>query len=158
MTADAQPLARPAGLRHLQTRAQFQALLGQPPVAKTPHFALHCWRAAPSGADSSGGGLDSAAGAAVPAASPWPHKLAGMVWLGAMTPKRWARRAVTRNAIRRQVYAVGRQLGPPLAAGAYLVRLRAAFAPQQFPSASSAALRQAVRQELMQLFDRMPAP
>jgi ribonuclease P protein component len=75
-------------------------------------------------------------------------------WLGAMTPKRWARRAVTRNTIRRQIYAVGDGLDVPLCAGAHLVRLRAAFAPAQFPSARSEALKRAVRAELVQLFER----
>ena len=69
-----------------------------------------------------------------------------------MVPKRWARRAVTRNAIRRQIHAVGESLQPPLAADAHLVRLRAGFARSQFPSASSTALKAAVRAELLQLF------
>jgi ribonuclease P protein component len=77
-------------LRHLRTRAQFQALLGTPAVARTAHFALHRRPA--------------------PALAPGDDALFGppdTAWLGAMTPKRWARRAVTRNAIRRQIYAVG---------------------------------------------------
>lgn len=122
--------------QHLRTRAQFQALLGTPAVARTAHFALHRW--SPDGV-------------------PDAHALfapADTVWLGAMVPKRWARRAVTRNAIRRQIYAVGSHLGQPLNAGAQLVRLRTAFAPARFPSARSKALKQAVRAELLQLFDR----
>jgi ribonuclease P protein component len=120
-------------VRHLRVRAQFQALLGTPAVARTAHFALH--RRAPAETPD--------AALFVPADA---------VWLGAMTPKRWARRAVTRNAIRRQIYAVGENLVPPLSAGAHLVRLRAAFAPAQFPSAASAALKRVVRAELLQLF------
>ena len=69
-----------------------------------------------------------------------------------MVPKRWARRAVTRNAIRRQIYAVTGSLQPPLPGAVHLVRLRAALSPAQFPSASSAALKQAVRAELLDLF------
>ncbi len=79
------------------------------------------------------------------------------VWLGAMVPKRWARRAVTRNAIRRQIYAVAEEIDTPLTPGAHLVRLRAAFATAQFPSATSTALNQAVRAELMALFSRRNA-
>src|SRR5256885_7500066 len=30
-------------------------------------------------------------------------------WLGAMVPKRWARRSVTRHTIKRQIYAVDRK-------------------------------------------------
>jgi ribonuclease P protein component len=121
---------------HLRTRAQFQALLGTPAVARTAHFALH--RLAPAAAPD---------GAALPV-------LADALWLGALTPIRWARRAVTRNAIRRQIYAVGENQLPPLSADAHLVRLRAAFAPAQFPSACSDALKRAVRAELLQLFAR----
>jgi ribonuclease P protein component len=124
----------------LQTRAQFQALLRTAPVARTSHFALH--RLAHSPAD---GGQLGAEAAFAPADA---------AWLGAMAPKRWARRAVTRNAIRRQIYAVGEGLAVPLCAGAHLVRLRAAFAPAQFPSASSPALKRVVRAELVQLFER----
>ncbi len=91
------------------------------------------------------------------------------VWVGALVPKRWARRAVTRNAIKRQVYAMTEQYMPyllraqteskaPETAGAlagnlaYVVRLRAAFDRKVYPSASSLALKSAVRQELAQLW------
>lgn len=130
-------------MRHLRTRAQFQALLRQAPVARTRHFALHRCRL---GAEPAPTGVEEALFA--PAAP---------LWLGAMAPKRWARRAVTRNTIRRQVYAVAAGLETSLAEGAYLVRLRAAFATAEFPSATSAALRRAVRQELQQLFDQAVA-
>ena len=132
-------------MRHLRTRAQFQALLRQAPVARTDHFALH------------GGPRAALAAPAVFASEAGQGAPADVLWLGAMTPKRWARRAVTRNAIRRQVYAVGQDVAASLAAGAYLVRLRTAFARQQFPSADSLALRRAVRQELQQLFAQVAA-
>ena len=92
----------------------------------------------------------------VPASAPplWPRAGVPGVWLGAMTPKRWARRAVTRNAIRRQVYALGGEWASALPPGAHVVRLRAGFDRKQFPSASSPALKQAVRMELQQLFAR----
>lgn len=79
-------------------------------------------------------------------------------WLGAMVPKRWARRAVTRNSIRRQIYAVAQGLpvlpeqASPLPPAAHVVRLRAAFDRKHYVSADSPALRQAVRAELLQLF------
>jgi len=111
-------------------------------VARTAHFALH--HIAPD-----------------PAHPLWhlPHRAMlapdtpPPLWLGALTPKRWARRAVTRHLIERQVHAVGAPTG---AAGAYVVRLRAAFARAQFPSAASDALKRAVRAELLQLWDRSP--
>jgi ribonuclease P protein component len=75
-------------------------------------------------------------------------------WMGAMTPKRWARRAVTRNTIKRQIYTVSAAFEPQLPAAAHVVRLRAGFDRKQFISATSDLLKQAVRAELQQLFSR----
>ena len=74
--------------------------------------------------------------------------------MGALTPKRWAKRAVTRNLIRRQIHAVAHEFEKTLLPTAYVVRLRAAFPAQKFVSASSAALKQTVRAELKQLFGK----
>ena len=76
------------------------------------------------------------------------------VWLGAMVPKRWAKRAVTRNAIKRQIYNVSAQFEVRLPCAAHVVRLRSGFDRQQFISATSPMLKLAVRQELEQLFER----
>lgn len=76
------------------------------------------------------------------------------VWMGAMVPKRWAKRAVTRNAIKRQIYGVSAEFESALSVAAYVVRLRAAFDRTQFVSATSEMLKTAVRQELQQLFAR----
>ena len=102
------------------------------PVAKTPHFALH--RAALSSAHD-GKALFPVADA----------------WLGVLLPKRWAKRAVTRNAIRRQIYEVARHQAAGLPQAAHVVRLRSAFNRQQFISATSDVLKRAVRAELEQL-------
>ncbi len=128
---------------HLRTRAQFQALLGTSTVARTTHFALHHIKVPAADAR-------EAEDARSALFSPTE-----LVWVGAMTPKRWARRAVTRNAIRRQIYAVAEDLACP--PGAYLVRLRSAFSPAQFPSATSEALKRAVRAELHVLFRKRAA-
>jgi len=71
-----------------------------------------------------------------------------------MVPKRWAKRAVTRNAIKRQIYSVAAEFEPRLAVAAHVVRLRATFDRKQFISASSELLKAAVRRELNQLFRR----
>ena len=71
-----------------------------------------------------------------------------------MVPKRWARRAVTRNAIKRQIYNVSERFGDRLPEAAHVVRLRATFDRKQFISATSEHLKLAVRQELEQLFER----
>jgi ribonuclease P protein component len=75
--------------------------------------------------------------------------------LGVMVPKRHAKRAVTRNLVKRLVRAVWQ--APPAAGvsaphGAWLVRLRQPIDRQVFPSARSDALRQALRTELQELF------
>ena len=73
------------------------------------------------------------------------------VWLGAMVPKRWARRAVTRNAIKRQIYNVSADFSPQQSAAAFVVRLRRDFSRKVYLSASSDQLKEAVRAELQQL-------
>jgi ribonuclease P protein component len=84
-----------------------------------------------------------------------PHKpLFGHrdVWVGAMVPKRWAKRAVMRNTIKRQIFALSRDYESVLQAAAYVIRLRAAFDKTAFVSATSDVLKAAVRSELQQLF------
>ena len=74
-----------------------------------------------------------------------------------MVPKRWAKRAVTRNAIKRQIYNISSEFESTIAVAAYVVRLRSGFDKTQFLSATSDALKAAVYQELQQLFMRAPA-
>ncbi|MDH6592056.1 ribonuclease P protein component [Variovorax sp. TBS-050B] len=126
-------------MQRLKTRAQFQAVLAGATVARTAHFALH--RCA----------LDTTSSAQ-------PLFGSDDVWIGAMVPKRWARRAVTRNAIKRQVYAVSAAQGAVLPHAAHVVRLRAAFDRKEFVSATSDKLKAAVRAELQQLLARAARP
>ena len=109
----------------MKARAQFDAALSQRPLARTVHFSLHCCTSADSD-----------------------------LWLGALLPKRWAKRAVTRNAIRRQVYAVAASVEDRLPRCVHVVRLRASFDRTQFMSASSEQLKAAIRAELQQLFSK----
>jgi len=74
-----------------------------------------------------------------------------------MVPKRWAKRAVTRNAIKRQVYAVSQDFESALPRSAHVVRLRSGFDRLHFVSATSDELKTAVRSELQQLFARAVA-
>jgi ribonuclease P protein component len=69
-----------------------------------------------------------------------------------IAPKRHARRAVTRNLIKRQVREAVRRW--PLPGGSWLVRLRGPFGPQRCRSAASPALRVLVRAELDELLRR----
>lgn len=75
-------------------------------------------------------------------------------WLGMVVPKRHARRAVTRNLIRRQMRALMQAHAAELPPGLWVLRLKAPFDPRQFPSACSQALRIAVRDELGVLLRR----
>ena len=72
-----------------------------------------------------------------------------------MAPKRWAKRAVTRNAIKRQIYTVSASLKSHLPQAAFLVRLRREFSRKDYPSASSTALKDAVRSELLDLLQNV---
>ncbi len=125
----------------LKTRPQYQAALAGRVLSKTAHFVLQ--------------------GCALPH-TPSVDRLQGQerakalfscvdIWLGAMVPKRWAKRAATRNLIKRQIYSLSAEHVHAFAQGAHVVRLRSAFPAQKFPSASSDALKAAVRQELLQL-------
>ncbi len=128
-------------VQRLKTRPQFQAVLAGTTLARTAHFALHCCA------------LEGPLEVGLPALFP-----VQAVWLGAMVPKRWAKRAVTRNAIKRQIYNVSADFEPVLSERAHVVRLRAAFDRAQFVSATSDVLKAAVRAELQQLFSRVRVP
>jgi ribonuclease P protein component len=69
-------------------------------------------------------------------------------WVGVVLPKRLARRAVTRNLLRRQIRAAIERHLDGLPAGLWLVRLRAGFDRAEFRSAASEPLRRAARAEL----------
>ena len=75
--------------------------------------------------------------------------------IGAVVPKRWAKRAVTRNGIKRQIYDVSAAFEARLPAAAHVVRLRGEFARADFPSAWSDALKASVRGELLKLFEQV---
>lgn len=156
-----QPLLQTVGQlpKRLKTRAQFQAVLAGEALARSPHFVLH--RLTLVSPQVSAINVFDEPGS----------------WLGAMVPKRWAKRAVTRNAIKRQIYQISTQFvtnravpihpatnadtvggspspvpGPMV--NVLLIRLRSAFDRSKFVSASSVALKTAVRDELMQLFGK----
>jgi ribonuclease P protein component len=71
-----------------------------------------------------------------------------------VVPKRHARRAVTRNLLKRQVKGAFARHAEALPKGLWLVRLRQPFPVSEFVSAKSAALGLAARQELDRLLTR----
>jgi ribonuclease P protein component len=123
-------------LPRLTTAEQFSAVLKASQqnkhVYRSAHFALH-WAASEA----------------------WPKQPLQQTTVGVIAPKRWAKRAVTRNCIKRQVYAVTQELSAQLPCAYLVLRQHAAFSRDAFPSASSAALKQAVRTELLGLLARI---
>ncbi|AEG94939.1 ribonuclease P protein component [Ramlibacter tataouinensis] len=128
-------------MQRLKTRAQFQAVMAGATVSRSPHFALH--RVALDAPPITGSGS--------PERSQTLFAVRDQAWIGALIPKRWAKRAVTRNAIKRQIYTVAQDFQSELPAAAHVVRLRAAFDRDLYPSATSDALKRAVRAELQRL-------
>jgi ribonuclease P protein component len=139
-------VSRAAASRALRA-ADFERLLSSRPCARSEHFVLHhvpAPEAAPAAelstsfADEGPTGVDD-------------------LRLALVVPKRHARRAVTRSLIKRQGRAQFAAHAGRLAAGDWLLRLRVGYPVPQFPSATSLALRGAVRAELQTLFGRVAA-
>lgn len=158
----------PIVIGRLLRSADFERVLRTPTQAKSVHFAVHHVADRPSAP-------------AKPVVQPestelsterltvahrvvddWPRTapatadsgpqagLAGL-WLGAVVPKRHARRSVTRSLLKRQIRAAVAGQEASLAQGLWVVRLRAPFERAQFPSAASLELKHTVRAELVQL-------
>lgn len=117
-------------------------------VSRTPHFALHRVALPPNMPP------ETAQAVSADGSKPLSKPLFAVqdTWLGVVVPKRWAKRAVTRNTIKRQIYAVSTASGCALPAAAHVVRLRAGFDRAEFISATSDKLKIAVRAELQHLF------
>lgn len=143
----------------LVQKADFERVLATPPGPRSAHFAVHHVVAGPTmsprlKADSVSSQLSTAAAPSCP--QPVDDSVPKQ-WIGCVVPKRHARRAVTRSLIKRQIRGMFDKHAPGLAAGLWLVRLRQPFAPAQFPSARSEALRRAVHAELDSLLARARA-
>lgn len=141
-------------MQRITSKAQFAAVMAGQTVSRTPHFALH--RVALTLAPRlSADRADAASNAVPPMGSATPKKALFAVadcWLGVIVPKRWAKRAVTRNTIKRQIYAVSTDASCQLPPAAHVVRLRSGFDRAEFISATSDKLKGAVRAELQHLF------
>lgn len=150
-------------MQRLKTRPQFQAVLAGSVIAKTEHFVLHrngleaTAPTVPKAGPESAKELSSRKtipdnGTAAPAETPAPALFPVRdIWIGAMVPKRWAKRAVTRNAIKRQIYNVSADSMQNYPQAAFLVRLRREFSRKEFLSATSPQLKEAVRHEVQAL-------
>ena len=143
----------------LVLKADFERALATPAQSRSAHFAVHHVAAGPTPANRPA----SAAPVTELSTAPAPicpqtvdDPLSGH-WIGCVVPKRHARRAVTRSLLKRQIRGVFSQHASRLPAGQWLVRLRQPFGAVKFVSASSAALRQAARDELEALLARAAA-
>lgn len=148
-------------LGRLVHKADFERLLGTRSRTRSAHFAVHHVNAAPSRPakpktqaaeaklSTDGVQVGSQAVDDLPQAAP------GAVWLGCVVPKRHAKRAVTRNLIKRQIREAFSRHESRLPRGLWMVRLVAAFAPAQFVSARSDALAAASRAEIDGLLNRL---
>lgn len=158
--------------------SDFQRALGTRPVARTAHFFLYALprlsdsnQALPRRAEKGQIDLNTAAtsaelstGEALVSPSDVDDLGAiGPCRFGLVLPKKQARRSVTRSLIRHQAREAVRRHAPGLALqdrfgpslDAWVLRLRAPFDRQLFPSAASPALSAAVRLELDELWGRL---
>ncbi len=140
-------------MQRITSKAQFAAVMAGQTVSRTQHFALHRV-ALIHYAEDAAPVVPTVVSAA--AKSDFASKKALFAvadsWLGVIVPKRWAKRAVTRNTIKRQIYAVSTGDSCQLPPAAHVVRLRAGFDRAEFISATSDKLKAAVRAELQHLF------
>jgi ribonuclease P protein component len=144
-------------LRRLVHKVDFEALMATPPWSRSAHFALHYLSRAPAAPRKHPTRLrqeDLSTEVDNPSALPVDKPLG--LWIGAVVPKRHARRSVTRSLVKRQVREAFRRHGHALPPGLWLVRLRRLLAPAQFPSARSDALAEATRRELDELLSGTP--
>jgi len=140
--------------------ADFESVLASPIRARSAHFAAHHLARAPEPskrvrAQSAGMKLstDDPDLCAQPVED-HPRPAPTRWWFATVVPKRHARKATTRNLLRRQIRGALLAHRGSLARGMWLVRLRAPFDARSFRSATSSTLRIAARAELEGLLSR----
>jgi ribonuclease P protein component len=147
-------------LGRMQRSADFERVLATPARARSAHFAAHHVAQAPSRSRASAGRpqiTELSTGDQEPCAQPVDDSAPtapDRCWFGAVVPKRHARKAATRNLLRRQIRAAMDRHHAGLPHGLWLVRLRAPFDARRYPSAASAVLRTVARNELDALLTR----
>jgi ribonuclease P protein component len=140
--------------------ADFESVLGAPQRSRSAHFAVHYVAGVPARAFAAAqqAGTATVVQQLSPKlstdAEPGSARLVDDCrhWLGLVVPKRHARRAVTRNLIKRQLRAAMARHLAELPGGLWVVRLRAPFDREQFLSPSSEVLRSAAHGEAEVLF------
>jgi ribonuclease P protein component len=156
---------RASPLPRLVVAADFERVLGLRSRAATVHFAVHHLAAQPSPRRSGRNrpltpklSTEASPAIALPVEDcPAKASLPALSWVGAVVPKRHARRAVTRSLLKRQIYAAADRHRDRMAPGLWIVRLRSPFDRAVFASAASLALRRCARSELDELFGAVVA-
>ena len=150
-------------LGRLRRPADFESVLATPAKARSAHFAAHHLASHPQqqrgraeGACTTELSTDDPYRCPQPVDDP-SESAPSSWWFGVVVPKRHARKATTRNLLRRQMRGAMARHHAQLAHGMWLVRLRVPFDPKLFRSAASAALRGAARAELDGLLMRATA-
>jgi ribonuclease P protein component len=72
--------------------------------------------------------------------------------VGVIVPKRWAKKAVTRNAIKRQIYVLTSELEDHFINEQHVIKLIKGFDKNQYLSATSKAFKANVRAEIQNLY------
>jgi ribonuclease P protein component len=72
--------------------------------------------------------------------------------VGVIVPKRWAKKAVTRNAIKRQIYILTSDLAGHFKNEQHVIKLIKSFDKNQYMSATSKAFKANVRVEIQKLY------
>jgi ribonuclease P protein component len=139
-------------------KADFERLLAVKPCSGSAHFALHHVPAGPGPAPAADAVVDQLSTENSPFRVESVDDCHPQHWLGCVIPKRHARRAVTRNLLRRQIRGAVQRHARQLPPGQWLVRLRRPFDRTEFVSAHSPRLRAATRGELDTLLRRARAP
>ncbi|MEO8806964.1 MAG: ribonuclease P protein component [Burkholderiaceae bacterium] len=141
--------------------ADFERVLRTRTRVSSTHFAVHHLQERPTrphkpvgDREYGGSTAELSTGSAPNAVMPVDDFASGAelgLWLGAVVPKRHARRAVTRTLLKRQIRSVVGARAEALLGGLWVVRLRAPFDKTVFPSAASEALKLCAREELEHL-------
>lgn len=144
----------------LQRPTDFEAVLATPAKARSAHFAAYYlpWLQADPAAEEillEAEELSTEDSSNFPQLVDEDRRKESELWcLGLIVPKRLARKATTRNLLRRQMRcAFERHLGY-LPQGKWVLRLRTPMDARRFRSAAPIALRSAARAELEALLRR----
>lgn len=142
-------------LGRIQRAADFERVLQERSRARSHWFALHHRAEAPSRAlpPNLSTGSPRETNRLVDESAGCRH------WLGFVVPKRMARRAVTRNLVKRLArHGFAQRLAQDdttVPAGLWVLRLRSPIDRQRFVSADSPALRAALQADLQSLWRRL---